>query len=419
MKPVEIVKIEKIVHGGQGLGVLADGRKVFVWNGLAGETVRVEIAKRKKSYAEGTAVEIIKPSPDRIGPKEHNYLATSPWQIMNFETENVWKQKITQELFTQAGVDLPKFTIQTDNRQYNYRNKMEYSFWGDDDGIHLALYNRGSHQKQIVSGSALALLTIDLAANAIVNELNNGDVRAGELKTLVVRSDLSGHTVASLCVKPKSFAKIKLPSELKGLRVYHSNPKSPASVRTALLYQVGDCNLIDTVQGVAFTYDVDSFFQVNVPVFEMAIKSMKEFVGDGQELVDMYSGVGSIGLSLAKNSVSLIESDIATSKMAKINAKNSNLNAKVILAPSEKCLDCIVDKNTVIFDPPRAGLHADILNRVLEVNPPKVIYLSCNPATQARDIAKLKGAYTIKHFELYNFFPRTPHIESLCILERV
>lgn len=419
MKPEETVEIEKLVHGGQGLAELADGRKVFVWNALAGETVRVELNKRKKSYAEGTAVEIIKPSPNRIEPIETNYLATSPWQIMDFETENFWKQKITQELFIQAGIKLPKFTIQTDNKQYNYRNKMEYSFWGDDDGVHLALYNRGSHQKQIVTGSALALQAIDLAANAVVEELNNRGIRAGDLKTLVVRSDQSGNAVAGLYVKPKSFTKVKLPKELKGLRVYHSNPKSPASVRSELLYQLGDCNLTDTVQGVALAYDVDSFFQVNVPVFDMALNTMKKFVQDEPRLVDMYAGVGSIGLSLAKKSVDLVENDPSTAAMAEINITNSDLKAKVILAPSEKCLDYITSKHTIVFDPPRAGLHAAILDRILEVNPPKIIYLSCNPATQARDIAKLQGIYQIKYFELYNFFPRTPHIESLAVLVRI
>ncbi len=419
MKPLETIEIEKLVHGGQGLGALSDGRKVFVWNAIADETVSVEIHKSKKNYAEGLAIEIIKQSPNRIEPKEYNYLATSPWQIMDFETENLWKQKITRELFKQASIKLPKFTIQTDSKQYNYRNKMEYSFWGDDDGIHLALYNRGSHQKQIVNGSLLALPSIDMAANAVVRELNTSGIRAGNLKTLVVRTDQTGSAVGALYVKENTFKKIKLPSELKGIRVYYSNPKSPASVRTELLYQLGDCNLSDTLQSVSLEYDVDSFFQVNVPVFEMALKSIKKIVSNTNNLVDMYAGVGSIGLSLATKSVNLIENDPSTAAMAIINAEKSGLKASVIKAASEKCIDYITSTHTIVFDPPRAGLHTDILNRILEVKPPKIIYLSCNPATQVRDIAIIRDVYKIISFDLYNFFPRTPHIESLCILELI
>lgn len=414
----ETVEIEKLVHGGQGLGVMADGRKVFVWNALPGETVAVELERSKKGYAEGTAVEVIKPSRERVEPKEQNYLATSPWQILEFVAENYWKQEITRELFTQAGVKLPKFDLQTDGVQFHYRNKMEYSFWGDDAGVHLALYNRGSHQKQIVTGSALAMPAIDLAAEAMLKELNNRGVRAGDLKTIIVRCDQAGTAAAALYVKPKTFPKLKLPSELRGMRVYHSNPKSPSSVRTELLYEIGEANLADTLQGVTLRYDVDSFFQVNVPVFELALARMKEFANIN-DLVDMYAGVGSIGLSLAKKSVDLVESDPATSAMAMVNAEASGLKASVTQVASEKTLDYITAERPIIFDPPRAGLHSHVTDRILEAKPPKIIYLSCNPATQARDFAKLQPDYKITHFEVFNFFPRTPHIESLAILERV
>lgn len=412
---LETVEIQKLVHGGQGLGILQDGRKVFVWNALPGETVGVQLTRTKKSYAEGTAKVIIKSSSERVEPKEQNYLATSPWQIINFSDENHWKQEITRELFQQAGIKLAKFAIQTDNNEFSYRNKMEYSFWGDDDGVHLALYNRGSHQKQIILGSALALPAIDKAAQAILTELNKRGVRAGDLKTIIIRCDQQGNAVGALFVKPKTFLKLNLPSELQGLRIYHSNPKSPASVPTELLHEFGDVGLQDVLLGKNFSYNVDSFFQINVPVFELALAVMKKFT-DEDELLDMYAGVGSIGLSLAKKSVSLVELDTATAEMAEINAEASGLKASVTRAASEKALDYITADTPVIFDPPRAGLHEQITDRILEVLPPKIIYLSCNPATHARDIAKLQEGYKIKHFEVFNFFPRTPHIESLAIM---
>src|SRR5206468_4353405 len=154
---IEQVTIEKLVFGGQGLGTLADGRKVFVWNALPGETVKARIITKKKSYVEALAEEITNPSKERAKPKEDNYLATSPWQIMTPAAENTHKKEITDELFDRAHIKLPKYKVVHDNRVWHYRNKMEYSFWGDDDGIHLALHMRGSHGKQIVYGSMLAL----------------------------------------------------------------------------------------------------------------------------------------------------------------------------------------------------------------------------------------------------------------------
>src|ERR1700712_6094987 len=124
----ETVVIEKLVHGGQGLGQLADGRKVFVWNALPGETVEVRLIKSKRSYAEGIAEVVIKPSKERLEAKEENYLATSPWQVMTFAAENKHKGEIVAELFAHEGVTIPTYgDVVHDDREWHYRSKMEYS----------------------------------------------------------------------------------------------------------------------------------------------------------------------------------------------------------------------------------------------------------------------------------------------------
>ena len=266
--PSEIVSISKLVHGGQGLAELSDGRKVFVWNALPGETVRAQVIKQKSSYADAIAEEVMVASPERIEPKESNYLSTSPWQIIKFSAENEYKKSIVLELFGHEKVTLPAVgAVIHDDQEWYYRNKMEYSFWGDDDGLHLALHQRGTHGKQIVAGSELAMPAIDAAANAIAVQLSAMGARAGDLKTIMVRADADGQAVAAIFVKLESFKKLELPSELKGLRVYHSNPKSPASVATKLLYELGDTTLHDSVNGNLLAYDPISFFQANVPVF--------------------------------------------------------------------------------------------------------------------------------------------------------
>lgn len=416
---MEEVTVAKLVHGGQALAELADGRKVFVWNALPGEGVRVRIIKKKRSYAEAIAEEVLEASTERVAPREENYLATSPWQMMTFAAENKYKAEIVQELFAHEKVALPSQpgeVVHTDD-EWRYRNKMEYSFWGDDDGLHLALHRRGSHGKQIVEGSELATSALDAGARTVLSELRKLDVRAGDLKTIVVRCSRAGEVVAALYTKVDSLPKISSLSEVKGLRVYYSNPKSPASVPTRLLYELGDATLHDSLLGRQFTYDVDSFFQVNLPIYEKVLERIREHcAGDP---VDMYAGAGSIGLSVAQNKVELVELDPATAAMARINAKaEDDLDTTVIEASTENALEYIVTDRPVIFDPPRAGLHSRVVERCLEVLPLQIIYLSCNPATQARDLALLQTAYGIDFFEVYNFFPKTPHIETLAVLTR-
>lgn len=175
--------------------------------------------------------------------------------------------------------------------------------------------------------------------------------------------------------------------------------------------------LTDTLLGQHFTYDVDSFFQVNLPIFEQALQRIKDHA-QTDELVDMYAGVGSIGLSVASKAATLVELDPATAAMARVNAQASKVKTEVVEASTEKVLEYIPSDKTVIFDPPRAGLHDKVVARTLEVQPPQIIYLSCNPATHARDLAKLQENYDITYFEAFNFFPHTPHIETLAVLQR-
>lgn len=413
---LEQVVIEKLVHGGQGLGVLADGRKVFVWNALPGETVEVRLTKKRRDYAEGVAEKITNPSADRIDPKEAIYLATSPWQIMNFAAENTAKQSIVKETFAREEVRLPDFEVISDGVDFNYRNKIEFSFYGDDEGLHYAFYNRGSHQKQIVSGSALALPAINEAADGLLTLLNEHKLRAGDLKSVIFRCTQDGRVVAALFVRPTTVADLPLPSGLQGLKVFHSNPKSPASVATKLLREVGDCQLTDELLGMQLNYEVVGFFQVNVPVFERALRTIEQSVKEtsASRVVDLYSGVGTIGIAVGADT--LIELDPANVLQAKQNVGNARV--EVIQASTEQALEAITSASCIIVDPPRSGLHPKVIECIKSAKPERLIYLSCNPATQARDVALLREDFVLQSFETYNFFPRTPHIESLAILGR-
>lgn len=411
------VHISKLVYGGQGLGELQDGKKAFVWNSLPGEIVKVRIIKQQSTYVEAIAEEIVLASSERIAPLESNYLDTSPWQIMGFESENRYKKDITLELLTRQKVKLLDVIGTThDENEWHYRNKMEYDFLNDKTGLHIASYQRSSHAKQIVEGSQLAMPCINQAACGMLNLLKETNVQADMLNTIIVRCTQNSEAVASIYTKSSTFPKFKLPNQLKGLRVNSLKSVNDFTDAPPLIYEVGDCVLEDTLLGKQFSYDVDSFFQVNVPVFAKALKRIQDHCR-AEEVVDMYSGVGVIGLSVARKTVDLIEVDPKMTTIADINAKNTGLNVHVVKASSERALSYIGDGKTIIFDPPRAGLSDWVTTKVLEAKPPQIIYLSCDPATQARDLARLQVSYDITYFEVFNFFPRTPQIETLAILK--
>lgn len=418
---IENVKLDKLVHGGQCIGETAEGKKIFVWGGLPDEVVNVRTIKKKSSFIEGIAIEIIDASLDRIEPVEPNsYLSTSPWQIMNFNAENKAKQAILNETFARDGIDITFGPFVAGEKELGYRNKQEFGFWGDDSGLNLAHYVRGTHGKQIIDSSLLASGSINKAAVAVRDELKRIKIWAGDLKTLVLRSSLAGEVVGALFIKKKlDLVNFAVPEELKGLVIYFSDPKSPASVPTKQLYSFGDITLTDNVLGKNITYDVMSFFQVNIPIFESAARSIISEVNSYRKLaskgqvIDMYSGVGTIGLIVGADT--LVESDNPNIDMAKKNAEGTEI--AIVHASSGKAINEIVADSCVIVDPPRAGLHESVVDRILEVAPKKLIYLSCNPSTQARDIKKLLEKYKITTAQGYNFFPRTPHIESLVCLE--
>jgi 23S rRNA (uracil1939-C5)-methyltransferase len=145
---------------------------------------------------------------------------------------------------------------------------------------------------------------------------------------------------------------------------------------------------------------------------------MQQWVVPDRQTVDMYSGVGTIGLTIGGSGVTLVEVNEHAIREMRENIAELGLDATAILAPSENALDSIVGDKTIIVDPPRAGLHEAVIERLLETKPERIIYLSCNPVTQARDVARLAEVYGIRAHQGYNFFPRTPHIEHLVVLDK-
>lgn len=475
----EILPLETIVGGGQTMGALPDGKKCFVWGGLPGETVRVKLTKQKASYTEAVVVEVINEAPERIQPRDPgSYLSTSPWQIMDFASEQRHKADLIHEAFHLHHVALPSRTeVFTDGKQFAYRNKVEFSWYSEvqtkdtngaaeknserqleskslfgdtratsSDTLDLAFYRRGSKGKIVVNGTNLARPEINELARAIRNLLRTKPVSARNLKTLLIRTDQQGGCVWQLYLKDE-IDNLITPEEAailpaQGGEIIYSNPKSPASVITKRLAAFDNTSLTDTILGTPFTYACEGFFQVNIPVYEQALRDMQRWVttessdssekiwlreASGPELfsevvresVDLYSGVGTIGLTIGGDNVTLVEINEHAVREMRRNIAQLGKKAQAVLAPSEQALDYITSNKIIIVDPPRAGLHAKVIATLLQQQPPRIIYLSCNPVTQARDVALLLEKYRIVHARGYNFFPRTPHIESLVVLDLI
>ncbi len=420
------MKIEKIVNGGQGLAHTED-LTVFVWNALPGEEVEVQYLSKRKGIAEAVATKIVTPSPDRIEPQEPFFLSSSPWQIVKPEAEDGLKQTIAVETYGRNGGLIlqsePPKIISDPANAFGYRNKIEFSFCEANGQMSLAFFGRGTKVRHAVSGSLLAEPVINEVAAQILAWVNEVKIPLRSLKSLIIRSNGADQAIAALFIKDRlEFSHHPTTdAKLLGFHLYYSTHKSPASVPTALLYSTGQDYLIADILGTKLKFGLLSFFQINIPIFTQAVKDIAAFIGPDQPVLDFYSGVGAISLPLAKNRprTILVESNEEAAAYATENiVLNGLTNAEAHCMPAEKMTELIDGEATVIVDPPRAGLHDKVTLQLLNKLPPKIVYLACDLATQARDVQRLSEAYHPVFIKLYNFFPRTPHIEGLVVLER-
>lgn len=378
-----MIRVEKFIPGGFAIGTDENGKKIFFWNALPGEEIiDYKITKNKSSYAEAIALNIKNPSPFRKEPKDECFLSTSPWQILDYDYELEQKSLLVQEIFREHGIDIEAPEVVTDGKDYYYRNKMEYALYYDIEKAKIfpAFHARGSHRKIPIANSSLERPEIFEKAKEIVDDLNACGEEARKYQSLLLRCSQDGVVSGGL---------------------YENHQPHPVFN-----------NLKDTILGQEYSYSPNGFFQINLPVYEMALKEIKKFVTT-DEVLDLYAGVGTIGLSVARDrKLTLVEVD----KSAYKELVNNAGNAKTILDKSENITNYINSKQTVVVDPPRAGCDHKLIDHLLEVSPSKIIYLSCNPATQARDIKILLKKYHIEEIKTFNFFPHTPHIENLIIL---
>lgn len=419
----EKTKITRFNSDGSGFAKQND-KTLHIWNSLPDEEVIYEIIKKNRAHVEGLAIEIVEKSKYRINSEEDHFTSCSPWQILSFEAEQIYKKEFANRIFAGNKKILELLSsndVYTDNKKSHYRYKMEYHIHTDEENnFSLGIFGRTEKKKIPITPCILADNNLNETAKKIISWLDNIKFPRPLMKTMIVRSNKKGETIAGLFVKTEDIS-LLLDSPFDNLTIYYSEPRSPASVATKILSKGKIDTLEENLREERFKFGLMSFFQINPDVFEKALSDIENFIPENSSVVDFYSGVGTIGISM-KNKASrivMVEENKDAVEFAKINIIQNNLkNAEAFLGQAHELLEKIDSDSVLIVDPPRGGLHPKVIKKIKNTLPPRIIYLSCNIESQSRDIEELSEYYDPILAKTYNFFPRTPHLESLIVLDK-
>ncbi len=416
------VNFEKIVGGGKALGYV-DGKPYFAAGPLPGEEADVVVTKEKANFAEANVVEFTKTAAERNLPVEDHYLECSPWQGVEYDFQLGLKRQMLTEAFSRPELTLAVAGMVGADKRIGYRNKLEFSVRKSGESVGLAFHARGSYEELVAlpEGCRLGTDAMNAAALALVAKVETMKL-SGYVETLTVRQSVSsGEVLGTLAlhqVPKRDWSELMVP-ELESLAVARLRGRDTYE----LLWHSGEPQLTEKIGGLELAYPYDGFFQTNPPMFERALEQIVAAVPDGAKVVDLYGGVGAIGLAAAGKAREVLGVEVNASSVewAVANAdRNGILNYTAVCAPAER-LDAAVLRGSdcVIVDPPRSGLHGRVVDSLIEAAPARIIYLSCNPATQARDLKLMATHYKAGEVTGFDFYPGTLHLESLVVLDRI
>ena len=422
-----------------------DGREIHILGAVPGDILDIEIYKRVKDIYYADVLDVKVPSKCRVEPKEGEvYMSTSPWQIFDFNCENKFKKYFVKKFFKEhADTELDSEIFFPEGFDiYGYRNKIEYGFWRDKESgkYSFSFFKRGSSRGKIpVLESALNHPKINKVGKLFLEKINEKNIEFGILKYLILRySYFTDSVVAELIIQKDDFEALQiskeefeemLSSDLQGVVLSYSPENTPGARVEKVYFSLGDTDLKERIAGNVFKYKYNHFFQVYVPLFDFvfgdmhnALSALQQARGESwNTLLDAFAGVGVFGIALREfaSQIRAIEISPDTAKYAKENAKLAGINNyEFIETDTDKALEYFEGADLLILDPPRAGVPKDTIKTILKEKPDTIVYLSCNPKTQAMDYNWLKNDYEIVFNKGYNLFPRTPHIEHLLILNK-
>lgn len=446
------VEITQVAFGGKGL-CRVDGMAVFVDQAIPGDRVLVRIVKKKKQYAEARVVDLLAPSPFRVkSPCPYSGICGGcKWQFMDYRQQLVFKQRHVQEALAHIG-QLPDVKVHAtigSDPVFGYRNKMEFSCadrrWllpeelGRDDvdsGMGLGLHVPGTFYK--VLDIQACLLQPDLG-NRILSDVRRY-IRTSSLpvyglrshkgfwRFLVLRHSVSlDQWMVNIVTADEDREQVQpLADEL--MRKYDNvvsvvnnitSRKAAVAVGEREIHLSGASVIVDRIGDYEFELSANSFFQTNTLGAKRLYDTAKSYAGlTGKEtVVDLYCGAGTIAIYLAGDAREVVGMELVDSAVedARRNCLRNHIdNCRFIHGDIRHTLSRIEHPpDVMIIDPPRAGMHQDVVRQVLSMAPRKIVYVSCNPSTLARDAALLKDAYRIVEVQPADMFPHTYHIESV------
>ena len=429
------LEIEALANGGRGIA-RHNGYVVFVPGAVPGDQVRVALTKRKRSYGEGRVLEITKPSSDRIPDRCIHGGETCPgstWQGLPYELQLEHKAAQVEDALRRIGklADFEIEPIEPAVDQWRYRNKTEYSFGETPEGdVGCGFHARGRWDVTVdIDDCLLASERNNEARNAVrdwarENKISPFDphTRQGALRNLVVRESRSTGRVQTRLVTTVDEDIPQPPTDLH--TVIERNAGSTDGPTGAL----GAEYIEEELGDLHFRISHSAFFQTNTEMAERLYGVARSYAAlSGKErLFDLYCGIGTIGLSMARDAGEVwgIESVEQAVIDAEANAELNNIeNAQFRAADARLGIRPLIEEagkpDVIVIDPPRAGLSAKVVRRVIECEAPRIVYVSCNPTTLAPNAAQLvEAGYKLKRVRPVDMFPQTPHIECVALLER-
>lgn len=462
-KNIVVNDVEVIDTSAEGKAVAKhEGLVIFCEGGVPGDIVDINIHRKKNKLAEGKVVAVKKTSEYRVKPQCIHFgtCGGCKWQNMSYEAQLKFKQKFVSDALIRIGkLEIPEIEpIFANKEAYFYRNKLEFSFsnkkWLTEQQI--------KSEEEVANKNAVGFhipgrfdKVLDITechlqpdpSNAIRNEVRDYaaknnltffDIRdkGGFLRTLMIRITGTGEVMVVVAVydwlEMELFAllehlKQKF-SQITSLQYVH-NPKGNDSFDgLEIKTYSGQAFVYEEMEGLKFKISPKSFYQTNSQQAYNLYKITREFAGlTGNELVyDLYTGTGTIANFVARNCRKVIGVEYIEDAVrdARENSKANNIENTFFTSGDMKDVltnDFIKQHgapDVIITDPPRAGMHEDVVKVILNANPGKVVYVSCNPSTQARDLALMAHQYTIVKIQPVDMFPQTAHVENVVLLER-
>ncbi len=458
-------KIEVIDAGAKGktIGKAPDGRVIFMTNTVPGDVVDVQTTKKRKAYFEGSAINFHSYSDKRVEPRcEHfGVCGGCKWQHMGYEHQLFYKQKEVENNLRRIGhLDLPESNpILGSKEQYFYRNKMEFSFsdsrWLTLEEIQseieikeknaLGFHIPGMWDKildikkchlQADPSNAIRLEVKDFAVKNNISFFNPRN-QYGMLRTLMIRTTSTGEVMVLIQFFEEDKEKRELLlnhltesfPEITSLQFVINKKQNDTIYDQEIICFAGRDHIIEEMEELQFKINAKSFYQTNSEQAYELYKVAREFAGlTGKELVyDLYTGTGTIAQFVSKNAKKVIgiESVPEAIEDAKSNAANNKIeNVDFFVGDMKNVFnkDFIETHGTpdiIITDPPRDGMHKDVVQQILNIAPKKVVYVSCNSATQARDLELMKHLYKVAKVQAVDMFPQTHHVENVVLLEKL